>query len=105
MIKKILIIFNIVFFISFCDAFCFPWKSAGTINVCKAEGKQNCLGLSSGDTCINLTGGPFVSGFSGQSEACTIYSEVDCKGDSNPVDQAGWSRFPYTAKSIKCPCI
>ncbi|KAJ1912106.1 hypothetical protein H4219_005728, partial [Mycoemilia scoparia] len=58
---------------------CPPWESSGTINVCKKGGKQGCLGVSSGDTCVNLIGGPFVSGFAGQDEACTIYKDVDCK--------------------------
>jgi len=87
-------------------AFCLnPFKSAGVINVCKVAGKKTCFGVASGNTCVNLIGGPFISGFAGQDEACYIYSEVDCKGSSTHVDRLGWSRFPYTAKSVKCPCV
>jgi len=86
-------------------AVCWPWQSAGVIDVCKVAGKITCFGVSSGNTCVNLIGGPFISGFAGQDEACTIYSEVDCKGSSTPVDRLGWSLFPYTAKSVKCPCV
>ncbi|KAJ1921189.1 hypothetical protein H4219_000788 [Mycoemilia scoparia] len=92
-------------FISTAYGWCYPWQSSGTINVCKQEGKQDCRGVSSGDTCVNLNGGPFVSGFAGQSEACKIFSDVDCKGTSNPVDQSGWNKFAFAARSIECPCV
>lgn len=82
-----------------------PW-GGGTINVCKNAGKTNCLGVGSTNTCINLVGGPFISGFvTGTGYSCKIYSSTGCSGTSTSVDHAGWSRFPFTAKSFRCPCI
>ncbi|ORX80702.1 hypothetical protein K493DRAFT_308258 [Basidiobolus meristosporus CBS 931.73] len=57
-----------------CSAWCPPWKSGSSMYVCKAAGKAKCINVSSGDACINLTGGPFISGYSAGSHKCTIYS-------------------------------
>lgn len=86
---------------------CLPWQGCGVINVCKSPGKTtNCIGVSSGSTCMNLIGGPFVSGFTSGDYRCTVYSAKGCGGSSHTVDKAGWSRFvQFTPKSIKCPCV
>lgn len=87
---------------------CSPYDGTtgvGYINVCKQYGKQDCLTVSSTRrTCINLIGGPFVSGYSGSTAyECKIYSSTGCSGTVNYVDRAGWSWFPFTAKSYSCP--
>jgi len=94
------------------EGWCVPWKSGSSMNVCK-QGRTsnwrsepgNCINVNSGDACINLTGGPFIAGYSAGSHECNIYSEVKCKGDRNMVDQAGYSGFSFTARSLKCPCV
>ncbi len=86
------------------EGVCFPWQGAGTINLCKNPGKTNCLGVSSGNTCINLIGGPFVSGYSSGGYSCTIYAGRGCADTAISVDREGWSRFPITPLSIRCPC-
>lgn len=86
------------------EAACAPWNSAGTINVCKTSGKKNCIGVSSGDTCKNLVGGPFVSGFTSGNYRCVVYSTTGCGGTYHSVDKDGWKNFCITPKSIKCPC-
>ncbi|ORX85215.1 hypothetical protein K493DRAFT_85712 [Basidiobolus meristosporus CBS 931.73] len=88
-----------------CNAWCPPWKSGSSMYVCKSTGKAKCINVSSGNACINLTGGPFISGYSAGSHKCTIYSEVKCGGNSYIVDKAGYSRFPKAARSLKCPCV
>jgi hypothetical protein len=102
--KFIVSIFAIFCIIVAVQSACPPWKSGGTINVCKNRGKSNCIGVSSTNTCINLVGGPFVSGFS-SSAACTIYSGLGCSGTSISVDRSGWANFPITPKSVRCPCV
>ncbi|KAA8892592.1 hypothetical protein FN846DRAFT_896715 [Sphaerosporella brunnea] len=87
------------------NAWCAPWNDGGVLQVCKNKGKTNCLGASSDDTCVNLIGGPFVSGFAGGPYSCTIYSENGCQGTAVSVDNAGWSSFPFTAYSFRCPCV
>lgn len=87
------------------EAYCSPWQEDGTINVCKFEGKKKCLQTSSSNSCINLFGGPFVSGYSSGSYNCTIYERVGCKGNSQSVDQSGHSKFLFNAAAYKCPCI
>lgn len=85
--------------------FCiFATTSGGYISVCKNTGKTNCLEVSSVNTCINLIGGPFISGFAtGVGYSCTIYKSTGCSGTSTSVDHAGWKTFPFTAKSYRCP--
>lgn len=87
------------------NAVCAPWNDGGTLQVCKSTGKRNCIGASSDDTCINLIGGPFVSGYAGGGYTCRIYSRSGCAGSDVSVDRDGWSRFPFTARSFKCPCV
>lgn len=87
------------------DAWCLPGKGGGTLSVCKSSGKVNCIGVGSTDTCVNLVGGPFVSGYSSGSYSCTIFSNTGCSGTSISVDKTGWTRFPITPKSMKCPCV
>lgn len=87
------------------SAWCPPWQGGGTINVCKLTKKRNCIGVGSTNTCINLVGGPFVSGFTTGNYRCTIYSRSGCAGTSVTVDSSGWSNFPIRPNSIKCPCI
>lgn len=99
-------IVGISYLISITSAFCPPWQGGGTINVCKQRGKSNCLGVGSTNTCINLIGGPFVSGFTtGGGYSCTIYSGLACSGTSVSVNRSGWSSFPITPKSFRCPCV
>ena len=87
------------------ESFCPLLQGGGTINVCKNSGKTKCIGVGSSNTCINLVGGPFVSGFSSGGYRCTIYSRAGCSGTTNTVDRGGWSRFPFIPQSVKCPCI
>lgn len=87
------------------EALCPPWQGGGTLNVCKNQGKTNCIGVSSSNTCINLTGGPFISGFSSGGYQCTIYSGLACSGTGITVNRSGWAKFPITPKSLRCPCI
>jgi hypothetical protein len=87
------------------ESWCWPGKGGGGINVCKNQGKSNCLPVSSTDTCINLIGGPFVSGYSQGHYSCTIHSSSGCSGTSVSVDKAGWSKFPFKPQSVRCPCV
>ena len=90
----------------FTSAWCPPWQGGGTINVCKKTGKTDCLGVGSTNTCINLTGGPFLSGFTTEGHyLCTIYEGLACSGRFVSVDRNGYSNFPFTPKSFRCPCI
>jgi hypothetical protein len=52
----------------------------GTLNVCKQKGRINCLSVVSQNTCINLIGGPFVSGFTGGNYQCTVFRNRGCGG-------------------------
>lgn len=99
------IVLTIALAASTANAACVPWKDGGTLQVCKSAGKRNCLGASSDSTCINLIGGPFISGFSGGGYTCRIYSGSGCSGRYASVDRDGWSRFPFTARSFRCPCV
>lgn len=87
------------------EALCVPWKSGGVINVCKVVGKKTCIGVTSGNTCKNLVGGPFVSGYATGNYQCVVYSGTGCSGTYHSVDKEGWSKFCITPKSIKCPCV
>lgn len=104
MISLKLVILFCAFF-AIVNAACLPWHSGGVINVCKKTSKKECIGVTSGNTCKNLIGGPFPSGFSSGSYSCYIYSKAGCKGTSVTVDHDGWKSFPITPKSIKCPCV
>ncbi|KAI5849252.1 hypothetical protein BZA05DRAFT_325507, partial [Tricharina praecox] len=72
------------------------------LQLCKQQGKRNCLGVSSDDTCINLIGGPFVSGWAGGHYQCTIYAGSGCTGTRAMVDREGWSKFDFNAWSMRC---
>lgn len=87
------------------DAWCSPWKTGSSMYVCKQWGKHDCINVNSGDACINLVGGPFVSGYSAGSHECTIYTEVACGGDDYNVDSEGYSGFRQQARSLRCPCV
>lgn len=103
--KVVIFLMTISCVILMANGWCSPLKKGGTLNVCKQTGKVNCLGVTSPDACINLVGGPFLSGFTSGNYKCTIYSEAGCGGTSFTCDNAGWSSFKITPKSIKCPCI
>jgi len=88
------------------EGWCAPWKSGSSMYVCYGLRKTGrCINVSSGDACINLVGGPFVSGYSAGSDGCTVYSEVGCGGDSTWVDQSGYGKFPNRVRSLRCPCV
>ncbi|KAG5681283.1 hypothetical protein PVAND_010734 [Polypedilum vanderplanki] len=80
-------------------------KTAGILNVCKQLDKEDCIGLTSNNICIDLNGGLFVSGYASGNYQCTIFSSTDCLGTSATVDKLGWSHFPIIPKSFKCPCV
>lgn len=90
---------------AFINAFCMPWNSGGVINVCKETFKKTCIGVSSGKTCKNLIGGPFLSGFTSGPYSCTIYNQTSCTGKKKSVDSDGYTEFPFKPKSIECPCV
>jgi hypothetical protein len=75
----------------------------GTLNVCKQKGRINCLSVVSQNTCINLIGGPFVSGFTGGNYQCTVFKNRGCGGSTNFVNSFGGD-FTFTAASLRCPC-
>lgn len=87
------------------QAWCLPWQGGGTINVCKSVDKELCIGVASSNTCINLIGGPFVSGFSSESTGCHIFREKTCEGDVQHVDKTGFDKFPWQPLSLRCPCL
>jgi hypothetical protein len=45
-----------------------------------------------------------VSGYSSGGYSCTIYAGRGCADTAISVDREGWSRFPITPLSIRCPC-
>ncbi|KAG5681284.1 hypothetical protein PVAND_010735 [Polypedilum vanderplanki] len=102
---KLAILFLLTALIGGSFSLCIWPKTGGVLNVCKREGKADCIGVTSSSTCINLVGGPFVSGFTTGNYQCTIYSSTGCSGTTISVDRSGWSRFPITPKSLKCPCV
>ncbi|KAG5668944.1 hypothetical protein PVAND_016850 [Polypedilum vanderplanki] len=102
---KFAVLFVLTALIGVSLAICVWPYSGGVLNVCKRQGKADCIGVTSTSTCINLVGGPFVSGFVSGNYKCTIYSSTGCSGTSTSVDRSGWSRFPFTPKSLKCPCV
>lgn len=81
-----------------------PWNTGGIINICKKEYRVNCVLKSSTNTCLNLSGGPYYSGFS-SGPKCTIYSASGCAGTRITVDSTGYDIFPFQPKSFKCPCM
>lgn len=87
------------------DAWCSPGRSGGTMMVCKNEGKSNCIAVNSPDSCINLTGGPFKSGYTNGNYRCTLYSVGGCAGTQWTADKAGYSRFSTLPNSVRCPCV
>jgi hypothetical protein len=88
------------------SAWCAPWNDGGTLQLCHQPGKNDCVGASSDNTCINIVGGPHVSGYASGDYVCTIYSGLGCGGDSqSTVDKAGWRRFNIEPKSFRCPCV
>jgi hypothetical protein len=85
-------------------AWCMPGNTGGILNICKKKGRGECKGVSSTNTCINIIGGPYVSGFTSGSYTCTIYKEAGCSSDSSRI-HSGSNNFPWPAKSYRCPCI
>lgn len=77
----------------------------GTLNVCKREGKVDCLSVVSSNVCINLIGGPFVSGFSGGNYQCTVFKNKGCGGSTNFVNSFGTNKFTFVPQSLRCPCF
>ncbi|CRL06153.1 CLUMA_CG019106, isoform A [Clunio marinus] len=84
---------------------CSRGRIPGIINVCRQTGRRNCVGVSSGNTCVNLNGGPFVSGFTSGNFQCTIHSDRGCRGRSERVTRIGSNRFSITPRSFRCPCV
>ncbi|KJZ68013.1 hypothetical protein HIM_12597 [Hirsutella minnesotensis 3608] len=75
------------------------------VHMCKRTGKQDCVPVDSAWTCDNLVSGdgrPFVSGRVLSRGSCDIFSENGCSGISNTMDTAGWNKFPFNVKSIRC---
>ncbi|KAJ4327724.1 hypothetical protein N0V84_001832 [Fusarium piperis] len=80
-------------------------SQAATVNVCKGQGKTECIPVDApAFICTNLVsadGRPFISGYS-DGAVCDIYSSPNCNGIGNTVDGSGWSRFPFNVWSIEC---
>lgn len=76
----------------------------GTLNVCKQPGRRNCLAVESRNTCINLVGGPFISGVTAGRYQCTVFKNRGCGGLTNSVNNYGGD-FTFVAASLRCPCI
>lgn len=90
---------------SLASGLCWPWQSPGVIILYKHEhlgGEARAVG--SVNTCINLEGGPYISGKAAGGYTCHVYSRLACNGDSNAVDHGGLNKFAFHAESIRCPC-
>ncbi|CAF0910207.1 unnamed protein product [Brachionus calyciflorus] len=100
MAKKILIsVFLIINFL-------FNANCAG-IFLCTSAYKVGCSEkpggwtlLPPGPKCYPTSG--HISGYAIGKSGCYIYSSSGCTGTQEFVDQAGWSRFPFTPLSYKC---
>ncbi|CRL06160.1 CLUMA_CG019131, isoform A [Clunio marinus] len=83
---------------------CMPGRPSGVMNVCRQRGSTNCSRVESRNTCINLVGGPFVSGFAGQVPRCTIFANEGCRGSEERITSIR-ANFSFPARSVRCPCV
>lgn len=103
--KYLLLTLILCFIVIESESICWPWQGTGVINVCKNIDQTNCIGVSSGNTCINLIGGAFVSGFASGQYTCSIFKKAGCAGSQFLVHNKMNDPFPWDAESIRCPCL
>lgn len=85
---------------------CNPFRASAVLNVCRNAGRSDCTGVSSRNICNNLVGPrPFISGNTSGNYRCSIFAGVNCSGREEFVNRAGFTRFPFEARSMRCPCI
>ncbi|KAJ1673276.1 hypothetical protein EV182_005553, partial [Spiromyces aspiralis] len=82
------------------DAICI-FGSASAVNMCKNANKSNCIPVTSGDTCVNLIGGPFKSAYTLGDYSCTVFKGAGCNFDTVNVNKVG-AAFPWDAASVRC---
>ncbi|KAG0269271.1 hypothetical protein DFQ27_004134 [Actinomortierella ambigua] len=94
-----------------------PWKGPGSGFFCRKEMFEDCVKITSGQDCLQPSSdGPFLSGYAdanvdsttGENMPCTIWSKAGCRfggGQAATVNQVGLLKFPFTVKSVECPCI
>lgn len=98
---NILVIFAVIFVIGSVAA-----CRGGVLNVCKGANKSGqCIPVESRSTCINLIGGPFVSGFTNGMYFCRVWTGKGCRGDAISVGRVGGNFDRGTAWSLWCPCV
>jgi hypothetical protein len=75
---------------------------AGGIWLCTKYDKQGCslkpggwtITIPSKPKCFQTSG--HISGYSEKKGGCTIFTNSDCTGKTEFVDQAGWKQFPIS---------
>lgn len=88
------------------NAQCWPWQDPGKMYFCGNPDKTKCNWRIGKFNCINYRGGvPAVSGYTDGDYECKIYKGDDCEGNIEYVNKTGWSPFPFTPKSYRCPCV
>lgn len=88
------------------NAQCSSPLRAGILNVCNQPNRVGCQSRLSDNRCVALSGGPWISGNAGGNYNCFIWNTSNCSGTTNVnVNNAGWSRFPFNALSMRCPCV